>query len=107
MFTLDTIFDQLFPLLSDVSWDLGTVLTGMVFLWILAEGATLLWEMMDNRLQGHIAGRNADRYLGEARRHEELAMGFAEGSVERDFHERLQSSYLGDAVRSKRRKRIR
>ncbi|SHO45294.1 hypothetical protein [Desulfopila aestuarii] len=66
MFTIDMIFDQMFPMLSEISWDLGTVLTGMVFLWLIAEAATLLWEMIDGRLQGHVARRNADTYLSRA-----------------------------------------
>jgi len=66
MFTIDMIFDQMFPMLSDISWDLGTVLTGMVFLWLIAEAGILVWEMIDGRLQGHFARRDADTYLSRA-----------------------------------------
>lgn len=66
MFTIDQIFDQLFPALSGISWDLGTLLTALMFLWIIAEGATLLWEMMDSRIQGHFHRKDADYYLEQA-----------------------------------------
>ena len=66
MFTIDMIFDQMFPMLSDISWDLGTVLTGLVFLWLIGEAGALLFSMIDGRLQGHFARRDADTFLSRA-----------------------------------------
>ena len=34
-FSIDQLFAQMFPWLTGISWDLGTILTALVFLWFL------------------------------------------------------------------------
>ena len=105
MFTLDQLFDQIFPWMTGISWDLGTVLTGLVFLWVLAEAFNLLSQMLLGRIGGYISDRDSDHYLDQARKQESMAMEYSEGSIEREYHSLMQKSYLNDSVRSKRRKR--
>jgi len=56
----------MFPMLSGITWDLGTLLTALVMLWMIAEGAGLLWTMMDRRIQGHFSRKHADYWLDQA-----------------------------------------
>jgi len=66
MFSIDDLFSQMFPWLSGISWDLGTILTSIVFLWFLLLAFDWVKVMFDNRIYSGRLIKSADSYYGEA-----------------------------------------
>ncbi len=104
MFTLDDIFNQIFPWMEGISIDLGTILIALVFLSFLLLGFDWVMEMLGTRIGGRIADRNHGYFMDEAAKHEKESMLYADGSIQRSYHEGMMKSYISDAVRAKRRR---
>ena len=66
MFSLDTLFAQIFPWMTGISWDLGTILTGLVFLWFLILGFDWVKEMLLGNWERNQSSKWADRYSSAA-----------------------------------------
>ena len=65
-FTIDQLFDQMFPWLSGISWDLGTILTSLVFLWFLLLGFDWVKAMLLGGWERSQYAKWGDRYTSAA-----------------------------------------
>ena len=66
LFSIDQLFAQIFPWLSGISWDLGTVLIAIIFLWFIVLAFDWLQEMMLGAWTSHRYRKASDEYLRRA-----------------------------------------
>lgn len=94
MFTLDQLFTQIFPWLEGISWDLGTVLTGIVFLWFLVMAFDWLKEMFLGRMESSRYHKAAGFYYNEAKRVRDMRDMLNKDTIDYEEADLLYKSYL-------------
>jgi hypothetical protein len=66
IFTIDQLFAQMFPWLAGISWDLGTILTSIVFLWFLLLAFDWVKVMVLGRWESNRHYKWADKFSSAA-----------------------------------------
>ena len=101
LFSIDQLFAQIFPWLSGISWDLGTVLTAIVFLWFLVLGFDWLKIMLLGNLERRRYDAASTEYLNRA----EIARGardtWGKGTKEWLHHDLLYKEWVRKSVNAR------
>ena len=66
MFTLDTLFAQIFPWMPAISWDLGTILTALVGLGLMLTAFDWVQEMLLGKWERSRHYKWADQFYSAA-----------------------------------------
>jgi hypothetical protein len=101
MFSIDDLFSQMFPWLSGISWDLGTILTSIVFLWFLLLGFDWVKAMFGLRIDRHFEGKHADYYFEQAESARSSRDTHAEGSIHYEEQNLIYKNFLNKSVNSR------
>jgi len=101
MFSIDQVFDQIFPWLSGISWDLGTILTSLVFLWFLLLGFDWVKVMLFGHLEQKRYIRHADHLYDRAESALKTRDVFDKGSIEWAEQDLMYKRYLRKSVDSR------
>ena len=93
MFTIDQLFSQIFPWMEGISWDLGTILTALVFLWFLVLAFDWVMMMMGDRVMVSRSRKAADYWEEEARTvamsRDTLQRGSTDWAVQDALHRKM------------------
>jgi hypothetical protein len=101
MFTMQDIFSQMFPFLSGISFDLGTVLLGILSLGFLIVGFDLIKAMLFGRYERYQYGKHADYYLSQAEEARMARDTQASGSVRWQEQDMIYRRFLKKSVDSR------
>ncbi len=105
MFTIDQIFTNIFPWLEGISWDVGTLLTGLLFLSFLVLGFDYLKLMFFGRFEVQRFNKAADKYYDEAESAWNERDTFDQNSLEWEERNLTYKSLLKKSVDSRVRGR--
>ncbi len=98
MFTINDIFNQIFPWLEGISWDVGTVLTGIVFLGFLVLGFDWVMSMLDYRFQISRSNDWAEKYYLSAENARNVRDSFSKGSIEWENQNMIYKKFLNKSA---------
>lgn len=100
MFTLDQLFDQIFPWLSGISWDIGTLLTGLIFLSFIALGFDWVMQMFGMSMERRRYNSWSERYYSAAEEALDRRGYFEKGSSEWLKHDMMYKELLRKSAKS-------
>lgn len=93
MFTVDQLFSQCFSLLKGISFDLGTVMTGMIVMLFILIGIDLIRSALLVRVYSF----QEDKFLANATSYKHQLENSHTGA-DRDFYSRLYNKSINKAV---------
>ena len=98
---MDDIFSQMFPILSGISFDLGTVLTAILFLGFLVIGFDLIKAMLFGRMDRHYASKHADYFYSQAEQARQSSDSNTRGSIGWEEQNLIYQRFLRKSVDSR------
>lgn len=101
LFSIDQLFAQMFPWLAGISWDLGTILTAIVFLWFLLLAFDWVQEMLLGKWERSRQYKWADKFSSAAETARAARDTSARGSVSWKEQDLVYRKFLNKAAESR------
>jgi hypothetical protein len=98
LFSIDDLFAQMFPWLSAISWDLGTILTSIIFLWFIVLAFDWVKEMLDQRISMNGYRKMSDNYFDNAKEEFQRRSKLTEGTLKWEESNMLYKQYLSESA---------